>query len=234
MSEDTINQAIQLSKTGRSLDARKLLRPLLEVEPENEKAWLWYANSFDTVEEKIKALKNCLIYCPNSKMANDGIRLLMTKLPTSEPSTHEDASDLAADLQKESVQFNDLESQGRDEDGEENKYDVSASTSSFEDQEAIPNLDDRLQGTEFQNFPVDEGIYEQERTAVVKEDVDIQEPRSKPEDRPDEAIVKTLRAPDTRHPTDRKNRTSFIIFTILGVILFIVLALIITILLFSA
>ena len=90
------------------MDARKLLRPLLEAEPENEKAWLWYANSFDTVEDKIKALKNCLVYCPNSKMANDGIRVLIAKLPVPENLQRlMDASDLAADLQKENVQFND-------------------------------------------------------------------------------------------------------------------------------
>jgi Tfp pilus assembly protein PilF len=55
MDEVNLQQAIQLSKDGRKIDARKLLRPLLEVDPESEKAWLWYANSFDSTDEKLKA-----------------------------------------------------------------------------------------------------------------------------------------------------------------------------------
>ena len=81
MDDVTLQQAIQLSKDGRRLDARKLLRPFLEVDPENEKAWLWYANSFELVDEKIKALQNCLVYCPKSKMALEGIRTLQLQSP---------------------------------------------------------------------------------------------------------------------------------------------------------
>ena len=98
MDEETLNQAIELSKMGRSVDARKLLRPLLEVEPENEKAWLWYANSFDLVEDKIKALRNCLHYCPNSKMAFEGVRQLQSQLDLIVPPETEESADVALDL----------------------------------------------------------------------------------------------------------------------------------------
>ena len=234
MSEDTINQAIQLSKTGRPLDARKLLRPLLEAEPENEKAWLWYANSFDTVEDKIKALKNCLVYCPDSKMANDGIRSLLTKLPKPEPSIMEEASDLAADLQKENVQFNDPGSFEEADVGSEVEFDRPASISTFDDQDAIPDLEDRLQGTTYRNDPVIEGTFEQEETPIVSPDVEIMEPEPTPEDGQKNIIVKTSKPQEAGHPIGWKYRTPFILFTILGVILFIILAIIITILLFSS
>jgi hypothetical protein len=101
MDEETLNQAIQLSKQGRAVDARKLLRPLLEVEPENEKAWLWYANSFDTVEDKMKALRNCLHYCPNSKMAFEGVRQLQSQLDEMELTQQEENADVAGSLQNQ-------------------------------------------------------------------------------------------------------------------------------------
>ena len=101
MDEETLNQAIQLSKQGRAVDARKLLRPLLEVEPENEKAWLWYANSFDTVEDKVKALRNCLHYCPNSKMAFEGVRQLQSQLDEMEPPQQEEKADEGGGLQNQ-------------------------------------------------------------------------------------------------------------------------------------
>ena len=99
MDDVTVQQAIQLSKAGRKLDARKLLRPFLEVDPENEKVWLWYANSFDSTDEKLKALQNCLIYCPDSKMAIEGIRLLQSQMQSSEPATPEESTNFAVNLQ---------------------------------------------------------------------------------------------------------------------------------------
>lgn len=98
MDEDTLNQAIQLSKAGRNSDARKLLRPLLEVEPENELAWLWFANSFDSLEERIKALKNCLAYCPGSQIAADGVQALEEQLKAAVPVQKEEPVNLSDDL----------------------------------------------------------------------------------------------------------------------------------------
>lgn len=98
MDDDTLNQAIELSKVGRKMDARKLLRPLLEVEPENEMAWLWFANSFDALEERLKALKNCLLYCPDSQLAADGVQALEEQLKTALPEIKVDHESLTDDL----------------------------------------------------------------------------------------------------------------------------------------
>jgi len=73
MDDETLQQAIQLSKDGRKLDARKLLRPFLEVDPENEKAWLWYANSFDLTDEKLKACKTAWFIAQVQKWRSKGL-----------------------------------------------------------------------------------------------------------------------------------------------------------------
>lgn len=115
MDDVNLQQAIQLSKDGRKLDARKLLRPLLEVDPENEKAWLWYANSFDSTDEKLKALQNCLVYCPNSKMALEGIRVLQSQVQSPELETPEEPNYFAVNLQNsQGVKFAELEDTERD------------------------------------------------------------------------------------------------------------------------
>ncbi len=115
MDDENLQQAIQLSKDGRKLDARKLLRPLLEVDPENEKAWLWYANSFDSTEEKLKALQNCLVYCPISKMALEGIRVLQSQMQSPELETPEELNNFAVNLQNsQGVKFAELEDTERD------------------------------------------------------------------------------------------------------------------------
>ena len=111
MDDETLQQAIQLSKDGRKLDARKLLRPFLEVDPENEKAWLWYANSFDLTDEKLKALQNCLVYCPSSKMALEGIRVLQSQLQSPELETPEEPNNFAVNLQNsQGVKFSEVDS----------------------------------------------------------------------------------------------------------------------------
>jgi hypothetical protein len=115
MDDVTLQQAIQLSKDGRRLDARKLLRPFLEVDPENEKAWLWYANSFDSIDEKIKALQNCLVYCPKSKMALEGIRTLQLQAQSPELEPPEESNDFAVNLQNsQGVKFAELDNVERD------------------------------------------------------------------------------------------------------------------------
>jgi hypothetical protein len=115
MDEVNLQQAIQLSKDGRKIDARKLLRPLLEVDPESEKAWLWYANSFDSTDEKLKALQNCLVYCPNSKMALEGIRFLQSQLQSPELDTPEEPNNFAVNLQNsQGVKFAELDDAERD------------------------------------------------------------------------------------------------------------------------
>lgn len=67
MDEYTIRQAIDLIRARRFSDARKLLRPVLEVSPTNEAAWIWFASTFSGPAEKIQAYQAGLIFCSDSE-----------------------------------------------------------------------------------------------------------------------------------------------------------------------
>lgn len=232
MDDDTINQAIQLSKNGRPQDARKLLKPVLEVEPENEKAWLWYANSFDSAEDKIKALQNCLVYCPNSKMANDGIRILLASLPTAKTSIEDDASALAADLQTGNVQFEDFDSQEDNPSKAESDYPHSKTNTKLGDDEHLINLDHRLSGIFEQREIAPGGSNPNVAPTIVQAGNNLHPTPSPAVDQASHAqmdAVSTL-SHHHGHSTYHRYRTPFIILTVIGVILLIILAIIIAIL----
>jgi hypothetical protein len=69
MDEYTIRQAIDLIRARRYSDARKLLRPVLEVNPTNEAAWVWFASTYSGPTEKMQVYQAARIFCPES----DGI-----------------------------------------------------------------------------------------------------------------------------------------------------------------
>jgi hypothetical protein len=69
MDEYTIRQAIDLIRARRYSDARKLLRPVLEVNPTNEAAWVWFASTYSGPTEKMQVFQAGLVYCPEA----DGI-----------------------------------------------------------------------------------------------------------------------------------------------------------------
>ncbi len=66
MDEYTIRQAIDLIKAKRLTDARKLLRPVLEVTPTNEAAWVWFASTFTKPIEQLAVMRYASQFCPNS------------------------------------------------------------------------------------------------------------------------------------------------------------------------
>ncbi len=67
MDEYTIRQAIDLIRARRFVDARKLLRPVLEVSPTNEAAWIWFASTFSGPAEKKQVYKAGLLFCTDSE-----------------------------------------------------------------------------------------------------------------------------------------------------------------------
>ena len=67
MDEYTICQAIDLIRARRFTDARKLLRPVLEVSPTNEAAWIWFASTFSNPAEKMIVYKAGLAFCIDSE-----------------------------------------------------------------------------------------------------------------------------------------------------------------------
>ncbi len=76
MDEYTIRQAIDLIKAKRLTDARKLLRPVLEVTPTNEAAWVWFASTFTKPIEQLAVMRYAAQFCPNSLPLGRGIERL--------------------------------------------------------------------------------------------------------------------------------------------------------------
>jgi len=80
MDEYTIRQAIDLIKANRLTDARKLLRPVLEVNPENEAAWIWFSSTFTRSAEQLEVLRYAIQFCPVSQPITRGILRLDLEL----------------------------------------------------------------------------------------------------------------------------------------------------------
>lgn len=67
MDEYTIRQAVDLIKARRFNDARKLLRPVLEVSPTNEAAWVWFGTTYSGPAERLQVYQVGLLFCENSE-----------------------------------------------------------------------------------------------------------------------------------------------------------------------
>ncbi len=78
MDEYTIRQAIDLIKAKRLTDARKLLRPVLEVTPTNEAAWVWFASTFSKPVEQLMVMRYAEQFCPKSQPLTRGIERLQS------------------------------------------------------------------------------------------------------------------------------------------------------------
>lgn len=88
IASELIARAVDLSRVGRKVEARGLLQEALLQEPANERAWLWYVDTFQTAEERIKALRGMLTFLPNHPTATRALATLEAKKtrPTAPPS----------------------------------------------------------------------------------------------------------------------------------------------------
>lgn len=75
-SVDVLQRAIQAARDGRKAEARDLLIKIVEVDPQNEIAWMWLAGLVDSVEDRIIACENVLTINP----ANEKIQSYLGKL----------------------------------------------------------------------------------------------------------------------------------------------------------
>jgi hypothetical protein len=235
MDDVNLQQAIQLSKDGRKLDARKLLRPLLEVDPENEKAWLWYANSFDSTDEKLKALHNCLVYCPNSKMALEGIRVLQSQMQSPESETPEEPNNFAVNLRNsQGVKFAELDDAERDTSPFSTDVKIPKETSPFIETSKFP--DGSNSSITNKQPPIHSGIQN------VKTDISSsastqnagysESPFYAEEDTSDVKKSKQIHQADLGAYTGNPFRIPFIISSGIGILLLLILSVIIIVLFF--
>jgi len=76
MSDETINQAIAAIKAGDKEHAKQLLLQVLEVDEDNEDAWLAMAACVDDLGLKRECLEWALEINPHSELAKRGMRRL--------------------------------------------------------------------------------------------------------------------------------------------------------------
>src|SRR3990172_11746531 len=87
MSASPLSQAIELIKAEKKAEAQKLLEPLLEAEPRNVTAWMWYVDTWPTPEQKIKALELCLQYNPDNALVKRALATLQAQQPSAPPAS---------------------------------------------------------------------------------------------------------------------------------------------------
>jgi hypothetical protein len=76
MLSEKLKQAISMVKAGDKLAARKLLVEILDGEPTNETAWLWFTDTLNSDAEKKIALEGLLKINPASQAAKLGLQRL--------------------------------------------------------------------------------------------------------------------------------------------------------------
>jgi hypothetical protein len=77
-----LHRAIELSKSGKKEDARHLLWTLLQQDPRNESAWIWYIDTFTSEADRIQVLKQFLEIFPNHSNAQKVLISLLQEQKT--------------------------------------------------------------------------------------------------------------------------------------------------------
>ena len=81
VASELIARAVELSRTGNKAEARSLLKEALSQEPANERAWLWFVDTFQSAEERIQALRGMLTFLPNHPTATRALAALEAQTP---------------------------------------------------------------------------------------------------------------------------------------------------------
>jgi len=74
--QSLLNQGIAAAKEGREEEARDLLAQVLDLDPENERAWLWMSGVVSDAE-KVVCLQNVLEINPSNELALVGLESLL-------------------------------------------------------------------------------------------------------------------------------------------------------------
>ncbi len=76
MNDDALTNAIKLIKAGKKVEARKILEPYIVANPHHIHAWLWEAETRETIAGKIKILEMCLKQNPDDPLARKAVAKL--------------------------------------------------------------------------------------------------------------------------------------------------------------
>jgi len=76
--EALLRQGISAARAGRGEEARELLSRVLDLDPENERGWLWMSGLVPD-EERIVCLRNVMATNPSNELARMGLESLLKK-----------------------------------------------------------------------------------------------------------------------------------------------------------
>lgn len=73
---DRLNEAVQKVKAGQKGQARKLLREIVDAQPDHEAAWLWLATAEETEAAKQRCLERALQLNPKNETTRQALARL--------------------------------------------------------------------------------------------------------------------------------------------------------------
>ena len=86
MSSNLLTRAIELFRAGNKVEANRLLKAVVRLEPNNQVAWNWYIETLSDPKERIAALEEYLIIKPDSSQALKALATLKQQIsPAVEP-----------------------------------------------------------------------------------------------------------------------------------------------------
>src|SRR5438105_15904979 len=95
--DSMVQEGIAAIKAGRKSDAKAVLMKAVELDEQNEQAWLWLSACVDTTDEQQICLENVLAINPANEKARKGLAAITKKttrempaLPASKPSAAEE------------------------------------------------------------------------------------------------------------------------------------------------
>jgi hypothetical protein len=71
-----LEKAIRAAEANRPAEALALLKQIVQLDPRNERAWLWLTQVVETDEQRVVCLKNVLAINPDNKAAHQGLSVL--------------------------------------------------------------------------------------------------------------------------------------------------------------
>jgi dienelactone hydrolase len=76
VSNDLLGQAVELIHTGRKTEAQKILKALIQSNPQDIQNWLWYAEACSTLEQRLKLMEQCVKFNPEDPQVGQILQAL--------------------------------------------------------------------------------------------------------------------------------------------------------------
>ena len=82
---DLLQRGIEAARAKRNDEARELLMRVVQLDEQNEQAWLWLSGVVESLDDRRVCLENVLALNPNNQRAQAGLRWLDQQAPVPPP-----------------------------------------------------------------------------------------------------------------------------------------------------